>query len=156
MTTSDLDAARCLDPVGVTRIYDELAPAVYRFFIAAVGDTSAAEDLTGSVFLAVFEQLPNAPDDVSQLHGWLFGVALRGLHTYRFLRGRRAGAATPTVALLGCLPDDQREILALRLGAGLTVPEIAELLAVPTGVVRALQHQALATLAPLLDGPDPA
>jgi DNA-directed RNA polymerase specialized sigma24 family protein len=155
LTTSDLDAARCLNPLGVARVYDELAPTVYRFFIAAVGDTTAAEELTGSVFQAVLEQLPNAPDDPSQLHGWLFRVALRHLHTDRALRGPRAGAPTPTVALLDRLPDDQREILALRLGAGRTVPQIAELLAVPAGVVRALQRQALATLAPLLDDPDP-
>jgi RNA polymerase sigma-70 factor (ECF subfamily) len=156
LTTYDLDAARRLDPLGVTRVYEELAPAVYRFFVAAVGATTVAEDLTGSVFLAVFDQLDDAPDDASRLHGWLFRVALRHLRNHHVPGDRQAGGATPTVAQLDRLPADQREILALRLGAGLTVPEIAELLATPTDSVRASQQEALATLAPLLDDPGAA
>jgi DNA-directed RNA polymerase specialized sigma24 family protein len=156
LTTYDLDAARRRDPLGVTRVYEELAPAVYRFFVAALGDTVTAEDLTGSVFLAGFGQLHGAPDDPSRLHVWLFGIALRDLHNYRSLRGRTAVATTPTVALLGRLPNQQRDVLALRLGGGLTAEEIAELLAVPAARVRAVQQQALASLAPPLDEPGPA
>jgi DNA-directed RNA polymerase specialized sigma24 family protein len=140
LTTFDLDAARRLDPFGITRVYEELAPAVHRFFVAAVGDITAAEELTGRVFLAVVARLGHAPADPAQLHSWVLGLALGDLRTYRSAHGRRVGTPAPTV-------------VALRLGAGLTVAEIARILAVSADVVWSLQQQALTDLAALLDDP---
>lgn len=153
LTTFDLDAARRLDPFGITRVYEELAPAVHRFFVAAVGDITAAEELTGRVFLAVVARLGHAPADPAQLHSWVLGLALGDLRTYRSAHGRRVGTPAPTVALLDRLPHHQRDVLALRLGAGLTVAEIARILAVSADVVWSLQQQALTDLAALLDDP---
>jgi RNA polymerase sigma-70 factor, ECF subfamily len=155
LTTFDLDAARRLDPLGITRVYEELAPAVHRFFVAALGDTTVAEELTGRVFLAVVARLGHAPADPARLHSWVLGLALGDLRTYRSRSapGRRVGAPAPTVALLDRLPHDQRDVLALRLGAGLTVAEIARILAVSADVVWSLQQRALTELAALLDGP---
>jgi Sigma-70, region 4 len=43
------------------------------------------------------------------------------------------------------LSPDQREVLLLRMAAGLTAPEVAAALHKTTGAVKALQHRALAT-----------
>jgi Sigma-70, region 4 len=48
------------------------------------------------------------------------------------------------------LPPDQREVLLLRMAAGLTAPEVAAALHKTTGAVKALQHRALANLARIL------
>ena len=65
------------------------------------------------------------------------------------------------VAALRQLPPDQREVLLLRMAAGLTAPEVAAALHKTTGAVKALQHRGLASLARVLglrtphDPPDP-
>jgi RNA polymerase sigma-70 factor (ECF subfamily) len=54
------------------------------------------------------------------------------------------------MAALEQLSMDQREVLLLRLAAGLTAPEVAATLGKTTGAVKALQHRGLASLARVL------
>jgi RNA polymerase sigma-70 factor (ECF subfamily) len=49
-------------------------------------------------------------------------------------------------ALLADLTDEQREVLVLRIVAGLSVDETADAVGRRPGAVRALQHRALARL----------
>ncbi|HEV8166323.1 MAG TPA: sigma factor-like helix-turn-helix DNA-binding protein, partial [Actinomycetota bacterium] len=62
------------------------------------------------------------------------------------------------MAALEQLSTDQREVLLLRLAAGLTAPEVAATLGKTTGAVKSLQHRGLASLARVLklrtDQPD--
>ncbi|HEY2956732.1 MAG TPA: sigma-70 family RNA polymerase sigma factor [Actinomycetota bacterium] len=174
---ADLVAARRRDPDAVTRIYQAYAPALLRFFVAAVGDRHAAEDLTGTVFAAAIEDLPGFRGEVTKLGGWLFRIARHDLYDYR----RRAARArtesldqvldeaalaedapdpqdlavqrlegSRVMAALNQLSADQREVLLLRLAAGLTAPEVAATLGKTTGAVKALQHRGLASLARVL------
>jgi RNA polymerase sigma-70 factor (ECF subfamily) len=55
------------------------------------------------------------------------------------------------MAALEQLSTDQREVLLLRLAAGLTVVEVAATLGKTTGAVKALQHRGLARLAQKLE-----
>jgi RNA polymerase sigma factor (sigma-70 family) len=65
------------------------------------------------------------------------------------------------MAALQHLPPDQREVLLLRMAAGMTIPEVAAALGKTTGAVKSLQHRARASLARALglrsphDPPDP-
>lgn len=54
--------------------------------------------------------------------------------------------------LLEELPAQQREILMLRVGAGLSAEETAVALDMSAGAVRVAQHRALAKLRKILDG----
>jgi RNA polymerase sigma factor (sigma-70 family) len=54
------------------------------------------------------------------------------------------------MAAIQQLPPDQREVLLLRMAAGLTAPEVAAALHKTTGAVKALQHRGLASLAVVL------
>jgi RNA polymerase sigma factor (sigma-70 family) len=56
-------------------------------------------------------------------------------------------AGSHMIAAAQQLPPDQREVLLLRMAAGLTAPEVAAALHKTTGAVKALQHRALANLA---------
>jgi RNA polymerase sigma-70 factor (ECF subfamily) len=177
LTTADLVAARRREPAAVSRVYTAYAPALFRFFVAAVGDRHTAEDLTGTVFISAIESLPGFRGPVEALGGWLFRIARHDLFDFRRKQARSrfdrledvldeaalaAGADDPeelainrlesgrVLAALQHLSPDQREVLLLRMAAGFTAPEVAAILDKTTGAVKALQHRGLASLARVL------
>jgi RNA polymerase sigma factor (sigma-70 family) len=177
LTTADLAGARRREPAAVTRIYAAYAPALFRFFMAAVGDRHQAEDLTSEVFKGVLEGLPRFRGPVEALGGWLFQIARHDLYDYRRRQARRlvqplddlleeaavaGGAVDPeelaldrvegarVLAALRLLSPDQREVLLLRMAADLTAPEVARILNKSTEAVKALQRRGLASLARVL------
>jgi RNA polymerase sigma-70 factor, ECF subfamily len=177
LTAADLIGARRREPAAVTRIYTAYAPALFRFFLAAVGDRPTAEDLTGDVFKSAIEDLPRFRGPVEALGGWLFRIAHHDLSDHRRRQGRNrvqplddlleeaalaGGAMDPeelaldrvegdrVLAALRQLTPDQREVLLLRLVANLTAPEVAGILNKSTEAVRGLQHRGLASLARVL------
>jgi RNA polymerase sigma-70 factor (ECF subfamily) len=179
LTAANLAAARRREPAAVSRIYTAYAPALFRFFMAAVGDRHQAEDLTGTTFVSAIEGLPRFYGPIEALGGWLFGIARHDLYDHRRRQARSriepleqhlpeaaaaAGATDPeelaierlegsrVLAALRQLSPDQREVLLLRMAAGLTAPEVAETLGKTTGAVKALQHRGLASLARVLGG----
>jgi RNA polymerase sigma-70 factor (ECF subfamily) len=178
LTAADLVGARRREPAAVTRLYSAYAPALFRFFVAAVGDRPTAEDLTGDVFKSAIEGLPRFRGPVEALGGWLFGIARHDLADHRRRQARHlvqpledlpqeatlaGGAVDPeelalerlegdrVLAALRRLTFDQREVLVLRLVADLTAPEVAGILHKSTEAVKALQHRGLASLARLLE-----
>ena len=177
LTAADLVAARRREPAAVTRIYTAYAPALFRFFMAAVGDRHQAEDLTGTAFVSAIESLPKFRGPVGALGGWLFQIARHDLYDHRRRQARSrieplednlnevaviAGAEDPeelaitrleggrVLAAMGELSPDQREVLLLRMGGGLTAPEVAEILGKTAGAVKSLQFRGLASLARIL------
>jgi RNA polymerase sigma-70 factor (ECF subfamily) len=177
LTAADLVGARRREPAAVTRLYTAYAPALFRFFMAAVGDRPTAEDLTGDVFKSAIEGLPRFRGPVEALGGWLFGIARHDLSDYRRRQARNriqplddlleeaalaGGAMDPEelaldrveghrlLAALRQLTPDQREVLLLRLVADLTASEVAGILNKSSEAVKALQHRGLASLARLL------
>ncbi|HTE70173.1 MAG TPA: sigma-70 family RNA polymerase sigma factor [Actinomycetes bacterium] len=177
LTAADLAGARRREPGAVTRVYTAYAPALFRFFLAAVGDRPTAEDLTSDVFKSAIEGLPRFRGPVEALGGWLFRIAHHDLSDYRRRQVRNlvqplddlleeaalaGGAMDPeqlaldrvegdrVLAALRQLTPDQREVLLLRLAANLTAPEVAGILNKSTDAVKALQHRGLASLARVL------
>jgi RNA polymerase sigma-70 factor, ECF subfamily len=179
LTAADLAAARRREPAAVTRVYTAYAPALFRFFMANVGDRHLAEDLTGTTFVSAIEGLPRFYGPVEALGGWLFQIARHDLYDHRRRQARSRieplednlneaaladGGVDPeelaidrlegsrVLAALRDLSSDQREVLLLRMAGGLTAPEVAETLGKTTGAVKALQHRGLASLARGLGG----
>ena len=177
LTPTDLDGARRCEPGAVTRVYTAYAPALFRFFMAEVGDRQEAQDLVGTVFVSAIEGLPRFRGPIQALGGWLFQIARHDLYDFRRKQARSrlepleekldeaalaAGALDPeelaierlegtrVMAALRELSLDQREVLLLRMAAGRTAPEVADLLGKTTGAVKALQHRGLASLARVL------
>ncbi|HYY80460.1 MAG TPA: sigma-70 family RNA polymerase sigma factor, partial [Actinomycetes bacterium] len=83
LTEADLLGARLREPAAVSRVYTAYAPALFRFFMASVGDRPTAEDLTGDVFKGAIEALPGFRGPVEALGGWLFRIARHDLYDYR-------------------------------------------------------------------------
>jgi RNA polymerase sigma factor (sigma-70 family) len=83
LTQADLVAARRREPAAVTRIYAAYGPALFRFFLAAVGDRHQANDLTGTTFASAIERLPRFRGPVEGVGGWLFQLARHDLDDFR-------------------------------------------------------------------------
>ena len=176
LTAADLVGARRREPAAVTRLYSAYAPALFRFFLAAVGDRPTAEDLTGDVFKSAIDGLPRFHGPVEALGGWLFRIARHDLSDYRRRQARNrvqplddlleevlvGGAVDPeelaldrvegdrVLAALRQLTPDQRQVLLLRLVADRTASEVAGILNKSTEAVKQLQHRGLASLARVL------
>jgi RNA polymerase sigma-70 factor (ECF subfamily) len=177
LTSADLDAARRRDPQAVARVYHAHAPGLYRFLLANTGNRHTAEDLVATVFAAAIESLPGFRGTVESLGGWLFRIARHDLADHRRNLARHPteplddrleevawaeGATDPQdlavarlegsrmLAAMEALSPDQREVLLLRLAAGLSTAEVATAIGKTVGAVKALQHRGLATLARLL------
>ena len=83
LTAADLAAARLREPAAVSRVYTAYAPALFRFFMASVGDRHQAEVLTGTAFLSAIEALPRFRGPIEALGGWLFQIARDDLYDHR-------------------------------------------------------------------------
>jgi RNA polymerase sigma factor (sigma-70 family) len=131
------------------------------------------------VFLEVVRSLPRFEGDEAGFRSWVFTIAHR-----RLIDARRAARRRPTdtapnedlepalppvegdapllaqasteevVALLGRLGEDQREVLVLRLVAGLSTREVAEVTGRSPEAVKGLAKRGLARLRVLLGVPD--
>jgi RNA polymerase sigma factor (sigma-70 family) len=88
LTTADLAAARRREPAAISRLYSAYAPALFRFFVAAVGNHQEAQDLTGNVFVSAIEGLPGFGGPVEALGGWLYRIARHDLYDYRRRQAR--------------------------------------------------------------------
>ncbi|MGH2785332.1 MAG: RNA polymerase sigma factor [Actinomycetota bacterium] len=151
-------------------IYRILSGPVYSYLLSQTHRREDAEDLTGQVFLEAMRGIRAFSGDASAFKGWLFRIAHnRAIDLARRLARRPEGSledaeglpdalATDDTAIAGVarervwqavrsLPEQQRRVLILRLGAGLNSREIAEALDKRIGTVKALQHRALAGLA---------
>jgi RNA polymerase sigma factor (sigma-70 family) len=146
--------------------------ALLRFLLARVGEVEAAEDLAQEVFISVL-RTPGEGRAEARVRTWLFAIARNRVidHHRAALRREKAHAASVTekergnssidpataaaleeehrqlAALLGELPEEQREVLSLRIFGGLSLGEIAEVLGVPLNTVKSRTRYALGKIA---------
>jgi RNA polymerase sigma-70 factor (ECF subfamily) len=159
------------DPRAFAPLYERHVDAIFRFCAIRLGDRAEAEDATAAVFAQALAALPAFEDRDDSFRRWLFAIARNVVTTtYRQRRDHRplddawavpdgdpspessaiaAVEAARLHAALLLLPSAQRQVIELRL-AGLTGPEIAEVLERSHGAVKMLQSRALATLRQLL------
>jgi RNA polymerase sigma-70 factor (ECF subfamily) len=149
-----------------------------RYLRLQIGDR--ADDIASETWIHIARRIDAFSGNEAQFRGWLFTTARRRLIDAHRRNARRAETpvaagtleAAPAVdsnpeqaamsahgtewalAALGQLPDDQREVIALRVLGGLAVAEVARTLELSPGNVRVLQHRGLRRLRILLDGGD--
>jgi RNA polymerase sigma-70 factor (ECF subfamily) len=137
------------EPVDWDAVYRDLLPGVFNFFRYRVGDDVLAEDLTATTFLKAWGGRAGYRHDLSAFSTWVYTIArhvaidhLRGRRTEQPLdllpehpapdhteeqAQQRADFARLTT-LLTTLPPDDRDLIALKYGAGMTNRAIAALL----------------------------
>jgi len=164
-----LAAARTGTEWAWTALYRDLAPLVLGYLRSR--GAREPEDLTGEVFLQIARDLPSFAGGESQFRSWALVIAHHRLIDERRYRSRHpadpapeetilARAATGDVEeealhglatervrrMLDGLTEDQRAVLMLRIVAGLTVEEVARIVAKRPNSVKALQRRGLAAL----------
>jgi RNA polymerase sigma factor (sigma-70 family) len=149
------------------RLYAAEAAGLFSFLAYRTGDRALAEDLLADAFERALRARRRFDRRKASQKTWLYAIALNGLrdHARRAAaEGRaleRAGAAgepsaDPRLAAvehrdelqraLATLSAEEREAIALRFGAELTVPEMAELLGEPLTTVEGRVYRALRKL----------
>lgn len=172
--SSELDEAigraRSGDREAFAVLYRAYAGPLLSFLAKRVRRRDDAEDLLAQTFLEAMRDIARFDGDAAGFRAWLFRIAhLRAIDLARQIErrpeddleaaGDRPGPlGTDEQALAALersrlwdavqrLPEEQRRVLVLRLGSGLTSAEIGAVLGKRTGAVKALQHRALANLA---------
>ncbi len=143
-------------------VYAEQLPRIYNFFRYRVGDGPIAEDLTSLTFEKAWQARARYRRDVARFTTWLYAIA-RNVATDHWRSARRhaplqaalevAGGRTPEELaversdverlqrLLAELPERERELVALKYGAGLSHREIAGLAGMTETNVGTILHR---------------
>lgn len=129
-------------------VYNEQMPRIYNFFRYRFGDDQLAEDLTATTFEKAWKARERYRHDLSAFSTWLLSIArntaldtYKGQHSHIGLEevmvaqeGRpveetaeRDDDFNRLAALLESLTARERELIALRYGAGLTNRAIADI-----------------------------
>ena len=157
------------------RLYSEHAQALFGFLVYRTGDRVLAEDLVADTFERALRARRRFDRRKGKEKTWLYTIALNRLRDLqrsaaaeRRAVERVAGSAGPAAAAHGhddvehrdtvaramaVLSDEERDAIALRFGAELTVPEIAKLLAEPLTTVEGRVYRALRKLRAELEPP---
>lgn len=161
-----LAAARGGQEWAIAALWRDLHPRLLRY-LRVLLPASEVEDVASDVWVEVAAGLGRFSGDWDAFRGWVFTIArLRVIDARRRSRRRRTTAAPPDEvtqlvdaasptpqdpgrveleAVLGWLrrlPQDQAEVLLLRILGDLSCEQVAAVMGKRSGAVRALQHRA--------------
>jgi len=165
-----LVARAAADPAAFAALYDHYFPRVYNYARYRVQDGEAAGDLTAQIFEQALRALDGYDPDRGAFAAWLFGIArnainlhFRARKRHRWLsldalRGRAGNEPNPEKVVISHemqhsllqavanLRERERELIALKFGAGLTNRHIAELTGMSEGNVGVTLYRAVQRL----------
>ena len=148
-------------------VYQEELPRIYNYFRYHVGDAQVAEDLTAETFEKAWKNRHQYRNDLAAFSTWLFTIA-KHLVSDHFRKSRDEIPLESVVnitegetlenliqqrsdveklsGLLAQLPDRDRELIALKYGAGLTNRKIAHLQGMSESNVGTILHRVMQQL----------
>ena len=148
-------------------VYLEQLPRVYNYFRYRLGDESLADDLTARTFEKAWLARHRYRRNLAGLQTWLLRIArnvaidhLRTAHEHASLEEAADAPADGTpedeavlrsnfarlATLFAALPERERELLALKYGAGATNRAIADITGFSESNVGTLLHRTVQTL----------
>jgi RNA polymerase sigma-70 factor, ECF subfamily len=146
-------------------IYDHYFPRVYNYVRYRVHDAQTADDLTALVFERAWSNLKRYQPKSASFGAWLFGIARNAISDH-YRRGRetlplddmvdqpgdepmpedeaaRSESNSRLLAAVARLNERERELIALKFGAGLTNVEIAHMHGLRENNVAVILHRAM-------------
>lgn len=160
----------------ITEFYDLYFQKIYQYHYYKVLSIEAAEDLTGETFLAFAEQIKKKAE-IDNPRAFLYGIAYRKLQDYLrakyklpmasvdldsiqivaevddFVQKQKTLAPEEKIMLIiDKLPEQQREIIELRLYEKLNLQEICIKIGKDMSYVKTTQNRAIKRLKILLSG----
>lgn len=149
------------------RIYEDNARQLLAFLVYRTGDPGLAEDILADTFERVLERGGSFDSSRGSEKAWLYSIALNRLRDH----ARRAAAEARALERVGArgedvvawnmdlvedrdvllrglahLNDEEREAVALRYGADLSIAEIASVVRTPATTVKGRLYHALRKL----------
>jgi len=154
--------------VDFEELYQTELPRVYNFFRYRVGDNQFAEDLTAETFEKAWRNREHYRNDIAAFSTWLFTIARRVAQDY-YRKHRHNEIPLDEISkisaneltedtfqqnadfaqlsvLLVRLADRERELVALKYGAGLTNRAIAHLSGLTESNVGVILYRTIQTL----------
>jgi RNA polymerase sigma-70 factor (ECF subfamily) len=168
-----LSRVRQWDEESLAQVYDEYAPAMYRYAYRLTGHRETAEEVVSDTFHRFLVSLKNGGGPQSNLSAWLYRVA----HNVVIDRWRRrsvqeetpldeaSGISTMDHSLervarlenverirgaLRLLTPLQQQVVVLRFLEGMSYREVADVIERDINAVKALQHRAVNSLRRIL------
>ena len=154
------------------RLYQAHARQLLAFLVYRTGDVGRAEDILADTFERVLERGGSFDPSRGSEKAWLYSIALNQLRDH----ARRAGAEARALERVICghgggptsdidvaddrdavlrglsrLSEEEREAVALRYGADLSIKEIAKIVRRPSTTVKGRLYHALRKLRDELD-----
>lgn len=171
-----LGPVRARDEASWEEIYRQLYPRLHAFFARRVGSALAEDAVAETMARAVAGADRYVPGPAG-FHGWVFGIARHVAADLQRLASKGRGRPTPPsvdptppdppgdtllrrdehAALRKAfeqLDEKDREVLELRVVAGLSAEQVAAVLGKRAGAVRMAQSRALANLRRLMGASD--
>ncbi|HEY3255028.1 MAG TPA: sigma-70 family RNA polymerase sigma factor [Polyangiaceae bacterium] len=161
-------------PEPFERLYEQHAQPLFGFLVYRTGDRALAEDLLADAFERALRARRRFDPRKASEKTWLYAIALNCLrdHARRNAAHQRALDRTLVPAgdesghaleraehrddlarALESLSAEEREVIALRYGADLTVPEIAKVKKEKLTTIEGRVYRALRKLREKLDSP---
>lgn len=159
---------------AVAQLYETHFARVARYVAVRTGAAAEAEDLASEVFVRALRSVDSYKETGAPMEAWVFKIAHNIVVDHLRKKGRRPapvaleeagglaseddpakevelkGDVEELRAALAHLSEAQRQVLALRFGAGLKSEEAAQALGKNAGAVREMQRAALVKLRALL------
>ena len=168
-----LAAAQCGSEQAFSVLWRDVNPALLRYLRVVAAEH--AEDVAAETWVQVVRGLPRFTGDEAAWRAWLFTTARRRMLDQVRLRKRHPAepldgispmdiprtadaeqlamdnmATESAMALLSRLPEQQAEVIFLRVVAGMDTEAVADMLGRSPGAVRVAAHRGLKKLATLL------
>jgi RNA polymerase sigma-70 factor (ECF subfamily) len=151
--------------------YNADMPSLFGYLLYQTQDRDLAQEITAATCLRALEKLDQFDPYRGKLKDWIFGIARNQLREHWRSERRKPSQVTlsdvaeclvtdeglelddddretflEVLGYIDCLGEREREIMALRYGAGLSNAEIAPMLKITSNHVAVLLGRAIATL----------
>jgi RNA polymerase sigma-70 factor (ECF subfamily) len=167
--TAVIAAAGSLDHDALTAIFDEYAPAIFKYLLRLEVNSQEADQIVGDVFARLLDKLAKGEGPRTNLRSYLFQTAYHIVVDLSRERQRTAPldvvdtlkedkqpvqALTEEKMLLETivtameheLTEDQRNVLILRFQEDFSLKETAEIVSKNVNAVKAIQNRAINNL----------
>jgi len=166
------------DTESFAKLYDDIAPKIYRFIFFKVGSVEEAEDITSQAFLKVWNYVRDGESEIKSLQAFVYRVARNLIVDYyrehakspkfealplddfgisSMLRDETLDTSAELASDIAILyktlkelKEEYREILVLKYVDEFSTGEIADILQKNTGAVRTQLSRALEALREIL------
>lgn len=153
------------------RWFEAEMPRLYRYLCYQTNDRSAADEITAIACEKAITRLDQYDPQRGEMHVWLFGIVRNELREFYRTRKQRGApisleslpeftfqtqsleqelqnkeAFVEILQALAGLPEREQEVIALRYGAALRIPEIACIMGLSENNVSVLLHRTIEKL----------